>query len=666
MKKDFTLSKFYSYSGPNYYLDRQALVFNVFIDPEGPMVSHYRDEIVSRFPLLEESYPDRVVDLFARVLVQVLKMDMDLFLRRYSIDLDEDEYAIALEYLDEYVAREAVYFVRDWFLSMNGEIMDFDFEKEFNDLKKIFDKTIFGGPTIYSLIEGAINRKINVHYLPEENQFQFGYGKKQIRGRSTTIHIDSVKDTEFTSYKDMVGEFLELCQFPTPKGVVCFREDDAVEEALAIGFPVVVKPVAGHKGQGVVTAIESESEVRKAYKNIEDHAEKEGVTFDGALVQEMIYGFDHRILTVGGKYAACLKRVPAYVVGNGKDTIEKLIEVENDKDIRIDNNRSPLAKIVIDDDLTDYLELQGLSLESVPADEEKITLRRVANISAGGVSINVTDEIHPDNIRLVEHIAKFLKVTILGIDVLARDISKSWRDGDFGIIEINAGPGVFMHLAPAYGGAVDVPGIVMEHLFGKVEGFDRIPIIVGNRISDNLFSMLTSKLQEYKRDVEVSTLREDGIYINGDYFTKNPHHDKNCQILFRNRNLDFAMLNHSSENIHDHGIWHQGHDVAILDRPNYAEEVLRRDVLPGGILLEITENLDDVSDEGLDLSMYKDGEKLESRRIEKAEELDTGILELLDPHLQELLFKYDCYLRIENTPQHLELNAEFVKQINSN
>ncbi|MBN2681626.1 MAG: hypothetical protein JXR58_03905 [Bacteroidales bacterium] len=659
--EDFFVHKFYSYTGPNYYIDRQAMVFNLFLDPEGPSVDFYKDRVLEKFPDLEENYPEHVVDLFAQVLVQVYKMDMNLFVRRHAIHKDEDEWVIAIEHLDDKLAKECVYFVSDWFFAMTQE-KEFNFDEGFAALQDLFNKTIFGGPTIYSLIEGGIKRKINVHYLFEENQFQWGYGKKQIRGRSTIFHVDGIKDTEFTSFKDMVGEWLELCGFPTPKGVNCYEEEEIVQEALLLGFPCVVKPVAGHKGQGVTTGIESEEEVRKAFKKIVAASIEQGSSFDGALVQQQIYGYDHRILAIGGKYTACLKRVPAYVIGNGKDTIKELIRVENEKEVRIDNARSPLAKIKLDDDMKDFLKLQGKSPSTIPADGEEVVLRRVANISAGGVSINVTNDIHPKNIEMVENIAKFLNVVALGIDVLAQDISKPWDEGNFGIIEINAGPGVFMHLAPAIGGSVDVPGKIMEHLFGKIEHFDRIPIIAGNKISDNLIERIYKKLCEFKKDVEFGSIRSNGVYFNNSAFTNNARHDSNCQILLRNPKLDFAVFNHTSDQIHDYGIWHQGMDIAILDNANYAETILERDLMPDGLLIEILHTPQEDESILKEFIVREKGLDIVRRKIEDDENTDNLIFEIIEPRLKDLLFKYDYYLKLEKTPENLDIDRVFVKE----
>ncbi|PIE86049.1 MAG: cyanophycin synthetase [Bacteroidia bacterium] len=693
-REDFYVHKFYSYSGPNYYLGKPAMVFNLYVEANGPKVEFYKEKILAKFPALKDDFPGSVIDLFAKVLVEVNKMDLNLFTKAYSIIEDGDEWTIAFHCLDDYLAKDVVYLTADWFNAMNENDESFDFDKGFEELQQEFDKTLYGGPTIYSLVESGVKKKIAVHYLYEENQFMWGYGKKNVRGRSTIFHIDGIKDTEFTTYKDMCGEFLEMCGFPTPKGNACYSLEEAQEQASVLGFPVVIKPVDGHKGQGVTTGIESPEEVEKAFNAILALNDEHKVPPAGILVQQQIYGYDHRILTVGGKFAACLKRVPAYVVGDGKNTIKELIRIENDKEIRLDNARSPLAKIHIDSDLKDYLALQKKSLEDIPAEGEEIVLRRVANISAGGVSINVSNEIHPENIRMVENIAKFFKVTAMGIDVLAKDISKPWQEGNFGIIEINAGPGVFMHLAPAYGGSIDVPAKIMEHLFGSIEHFDRIPIICGNNISHKLVEMIYNKLKEYKPNIEFGSLEKDGIYLNNHFFTKNEHHDKNVAILLRNPKLDFAIINHTRDDIHDYGIWHQGCDMAILNHANYAEDyTMSRELLPGGLAVDINEKEKKGNDEisklkheiyelkklikreidseqlklstdGSDiypkeLIISQDKNDLTKVEIKEEDDADEIIFRAIEPYLKELLYKYDYYAKMENKPAHLDVDSKY-------
>ena len=626
---DFATSKFYTYRGPSEYLDRQAIVFNLYLDPEGRRADFYRDAVLEQFPELEESYPERVVDLFATVLLQVLKMEIDLYVNRFDISRDGEEWVVAIEFLDEEIARDAIELVADWFTAIT-EGRTFDFAAEFETLQEDFDATLYGGPTIYSLIEAGLKRDIPVMYLYEENQFMWGYGRRQLRGRSTTFHTDGIKDTEFTMYKDMVKDFLLMCGFPTPQGRNCFTVEEALEACTELGFPVVVKPVAGHKGQGVVTNITSSAQVDQAFGEIAGSAREGGVAFDGAIVEQQVEGTDHRLLAVNGRFAAALERVPAYVDGDGRSTIADLIEIENATEARLDNARSPLCKIRIDDDLTEYLALQDRSLSSVPRDGERVFLRRVANISAGGVSINVSDTIHPKNAKMVEDIAKFFDVTCLGIDVLARDITEPWTDGDFGIIEINAGPGVFMHLAPAIGGSVDVPGLIMRAHFPE-PGSERVPIITGNRLTTELCTALVERIAAIDSSFEVGCLSDDGVFFDGQYFHNNPDHDQNVKILLRNPRLGFALIQHTKDDIYDYGTIHQSADVVVLDHPEGSEEVLARDLLPHGHLIRVTDEAVIVEHGGVEVASHGIGDGRDSVSV---------LVEAIEPLLDGLIRRY--------------------------
>jgi cyanophycin synthetase len=577
------VSGFKSFTGANLHLDRPAVRFTLRVDPRVRRADRVREAVLAALPALAQDAPAELPELFARALVEVLRMDINLCVRNYALEPGDPESVLAVESLDERVTVDAAETVADWFNALE-EAHPFDFAAEFTRLQQKFDKTLLGGPTLYSLYEGAVKRGIPVQYLKAENQFQWGYGAKQIRGRSTTVSVDGIKDTEFTMFKDMVAEFLEARGFPTPKGCTFYREEEVVAEAERLGWPVVVKPVAGHKGQGVTTNIRSEAEVRKAFRVALESIEEGG--FDGVIVQQQIEGTDHRLLAVKGRFVAALQRVPAYVDGDGKHTIGELIKLENDTPARLDNARSPLCKIKVDDDLVDYLDKQGLAVNSVPGKGKRVTLRRVANISAGGVSINVTERIHPANVRLVEDIASNFNVTCMGIDVLARDIARPWTEGDFGIIEINAGPGVFMHLAPALGGSVDVPGAIWEAHFPGPRA-ERIPLVAGHNLGRKLCNALTALARELKPGLLTGSLTKEGVAFDGRVLCNNPRHDENVRILLRHPRLGFAVLSHPGEALREHGMVHQGADVVVLDGPDAAEAVLQRDLLDDGHLVTV-------------------------------------------------------------------------------
>ncbi len=631
--KEFEVSKFSTYYGPNFYLDRRAVVFNVHISPGGNPVNYYQPDIVQKFPELEGKEFERVIDLYATVLVRALKMRIDLFINKFEISRDAEEFVVAVEFLDEGVTYDVIELISNWFTALEEKDYYFNFEKEYRKLQTAFDKTMFGGPTIYSLVEAGLKRNIPVNYLYEENQFQWGYGKKQWRGRSTIFQTDGIKDTEFTMYKDMVKDFLVLCGFPTPIGRNCMKEEEVVKQAATLGYPVVVKPLAGHKGQGVTTGISNEAEVRKAFKVTTDLAEEQGKAFEGAIVEQQIYGTDHRLLAVGGKFVAALERVAAFVLGNGVDTIEKLIAVENERPERLGDTRSPLDKIKIDDDILDFLKLQELTLQSVPEENKRVELRRVANISAGGVSINVTDKIHPLNKKLVGDIAKFFNITVMGIDVLCKDISKPWTEGNFGIIEINAGPGVFMHLAPAFGGSIDVPSKIVEARF-PVKGSDRIPIIAGNCLKLAMVNDIYKKINKMKPDIEYGSVTDEGVYFNGEYFYKNPIHFENVKIILRNPLLGFAVFNHRKDDIFDYGAYHEGADLIVLENPHYAYEMLERDLLDGGYKILIDDQ---------NINLYKKGndKPIKSSTFDDLKSKDKQIVAMIEEVLPDLVERYE-------------------------
>ncbi len=640
---DFSVSKFYAYAGPNYYLDTAALVCNVHCPPSGNTLEYYTPDVVAVFPHLASQAFERVIDLFAAVVMETMRMDIHLPLTRFSVSPDGDDYVLAVQYWDEYIAEDAVRLVSEWFQAMDdGKTLGrdaFNFSQQFVALQKRFDRTTYGGPTISSILEAAQKLNIPFSWLRIEGDFQFGYGKNQVRGRSTVFHTDGIKDTEFTTQKDQVKNFLLECGFPTPQGRNCFTKEDITAEVEELGFPLVVKPLAGHKGEGVTTDIKTLDGAIAAYQAIVDSAEEQGATFDGALVEQQVYGLDHRLLAVNGRFAAALLRVPAYVVGDGRSTIEELIAKENTRPERKDNARSPLAKIEADDGLLGYIALQGLTLKSVPKENEHVNLRRVANISAGGVSVNVSNNIHPANIKLVEDIAKFFKVNCMGIDVLAQDITKPWSEGNFAIIEINAGPGIFMHIAPAEGGSIDVPTMILRSHF-PTPGSERVPIIAGNDvITPEFCTELYKRLCAIKPDIEFGSLTEEGLFFNGEFFCNNKSHEKNIQLLLRNPKLDFACIRHTKDTIFDYGTVHEGADIVVLEDAHYAEVILKRDTLPTGVTIELHNEyiaLLSTSTEPRLIMLPSDAQASAPRNAEKREQ---ALLQAIEPLLAGLLAK---------------------------
>lgn len=580
------LSDLRAYPGPSVHLPVEAVAFALAHRADLP-VDDVWSAVARRFPELEgEERPRAFAELFARTVIVVQQLGMGLFATRWSVTAASDGVAtVAVQYVDPEVCRRCVELVADW-LSDELDGRRFDFEARYAEVLRRFVRGRFGGPTIYSLLEAGDRAGLPDFYLESEDVVQWGYGRKQLRGRSTVLHRDSVKDTELTTYKDRAKAFLEDLGLPVPGGEVVFELGEAQHAAVRLGFPVVTKPVAGHKGQGVTTGISSERDVKAGFEHAVGASESAD---DGVIVERQISGTDHRLVTVGGRFVAALQRVPAYVVGDGEHTVEELIALENARPERADTPRSPMGKIEIDDALEKYVRDQGRFLRDVLAPGEELVLRRVANLSQGGVSVNVTDVVHPLNVKLAEDVAKFFDVHVLGIDLLAEDITRPWTESPCAIIEVNAGPGVFMHLVPARGEPIDVPSIVLKAHFPTPESA-RVPVLVFNRLDAATAARLTELGLRCPGVEEVGVARLNGLSFNGEFFSRRPEHIADVRNMMRSPRLDLALIEYDERHLLDEGLYNWGADVVVLDRPTRIErETLTRDVLPGGLVIEVDE-----------------------------------------------------------------------------
>jgi cyanophycin synthetase len=231
-----------------------------------------------------------------------------------------------------------------------------------------------------------------------------------------------------------------------------------------------------------------------------------------------------------------------------------------------------------------YLDEQGLSLNSVIEKDETIYLRKVANLSAGGVSIDVTSTMHPDNIILVQDIDQYFRLTCLGIDAIAESLEISWKEGNFAILGINAAPGILMHLNPAVGESIDVPSHILNTFFES--GNDaRIPILTFNKISvSDLKETINHILSQYP-DWIIGAVCRDGIFINHSEKVLSSDYNKNVQSLLRNQNLDLLIAEYDENILETEGMFYCGSNMVVLDNPSDTEMMLARDILDDSILV---------------------------------------------------------------------------------
>jgi cyanophycin synthetase len=508
----FDIFNFKHYMGPNPYLHKGALVFDFALTENWRPLSieDYISVIEERLPHLGDETYESYAHLFARTVSEVGKLDMGLHLNCWNVKPYEKYSRIAIQSLHEATTKAVVYFVWDWFEAIRLD-KDIAFEEQMLTLQNKFRKSVYGGPTVYALLRTAYNKNIPTFYLWDEGLTQYGYGKKQVRGVATTFDCDSHVDSDFTTRKDDCKAFLNTLGFPVPKGDIVVTEKEAHAVARDIGYPVAVKPVSGHKGIGVTAEVRDEYELESAFdRAVKGIPENEPIRI---IVEKSISGKDFRLLCVNGRFVAAIERRPAWVEGDGYSTIEELVRQENRKSARRDTPTSPMAKIQCDEAMEQYLEQQGLSLDSVIEKERKVYLRKVANLSAGGVSIDATSTIHHDNIILAQDIAQHFGLVCLGIDVIAPNLSESWKSSTFSILEINAAPGILMHVNPAIGESVDVPSYILETFFRS--GADaKIPIMTFNRISVHKLEETIDHILVQHPDWVIGAVCRDAVFIN--------------------------------------------------------------------------------------------------------------------------------------------------------
>jgi cyanophycin synthetase len=571
----FDIFNFKHYIGPNPYLETAALVFDFAVtEAIAPQpIAHYHEIIGDRYPqLLHESFTNHA-QLFGCTASEVAKLDMGLHFQHWNVKPFSHFSRISIEALHARSARAVVYAVWDWFEAINQN-QDFPLEAQIGALQNMFRQSVYGGPTVYSLMRSASQKGIPTFYLWDEGLMQYGYGKKLVRGSATTFDSDSHLDSDFTTRKDDCKAFLATLGFPVPKGDIVSTENGALGVAREIGYPVAIKPVVGHKGIGVTADIRDAEELQAAFKRAVNAIPETWPV--RVIVENSIKGADFRLLCVDGKFVSATERRPAWVTGDGESTIRELIRRENRKPERLDTPTSAMSKIQSDEAMEMYLEQQGLSLDSVVERDRTVSLRKVANLSAGGVSIDATRTIHPDNIVLAQDIALHFRLTCLGIDVVTETLAKSWKTGNFGIIEINAAPGIFMHLNPAVGEGVDVPSHIIDTFFDSGKSA-RIPIITFNRISVHELQETIDHILLQHPDWTIGAVCRTGLFVNRSEKVLHKNYNLNVQTLLRNPKLDFLIAEYPENVLETEGMFYQGSNMVVLDNPGETEMILLRE-----------------------------------------------------------------------------------------
>lgn len=464
-------------------------------------------------------------------------------------------YHVVFAYMEEKVGRYAAKVAVDIAQALvDGK--EYDIEGDVQTMRELREQERLG-PSTDSIIQEAIARGIPWIRLNKYSLCQLGYGANQKRIQATVTSQTSSIGVEIACDKEDTKYLLNQAEVPVPRGEIIKTEYGLREVAEKLGFPIVIKPINGNHGRGITTNIRTIEDALVAF----EAAKK---VSNSVIVERYITGEDYRLLVIDYRLVAAAKREPAHIMGDGKHTIQELIDIVNSDPRRGFGHEKVLTAISIDEMTQGLIKAAGYTLETVLADGEKLKLKDTANLSTGGTSTDVTDVVHPDNVFLAERIARIVGLDICGIDVMTSDISKPLKETGGAILEVNAAPGFRMHLAPTEGLPRNVAAPVIDMLYPPGSSA-RIPIVAvtgtnGKTTTTRLISHMM-KMRGYK----VGYCTSDGVYIqNRLTMTGDCTGPASAEFVLKDPTVNFAVLECARGGLLRAGLGFHRCDVGIV------------------------------------------------------------------------------------------------------
>jgi cyanophycin synthetase len=437
-----------------------------------------------------------------------------------------------------------------------GLEVDLDLGASIDKLKRTRERWALG-PSTRSIVLVAAARGIPYLRLNDRSLVMLGTGVHQKRIQATIASTTGQLGVEIAGDKSLTKKLLGDNGVPVPRGEVASDEDEAVEIAEKLGWPVVVKPLDASHGRGVLTNIRSESELRLAYND--------ALKFrDDVIVEQFLEGHDFRFLVIAGRFICAAQRVPAFVVGDGTRSLEELVAEVNRDPRRGIGHEKILTKIEIDDLSLALLSRRNLTPKSVPEAGETVYLKATANLSTGGISRDVTDSVHPSNIALMERIARIIGLDIAGVDVISPSVEHPIAEVGGGIVEVNAAPGFRMHTDPTEGTPRDAAGAVLDMLYPPGTGV-RIPIvsITGTNGKTTTTRLLAHIARYAGHNVGLTTT--EGVYIGSEQIMKGDcTGPASAQAVLRDPTVTFAALETARGGLLRFGLGYDWANVGVV------------------------------------------------------------------------------------------------------
>ena len=320
-----------------------------------------------------------------------------------------------------------------------------------------------------ALLFDAIQKGLKIEILDERDQFlslQFGDHLEYVKNGNMTSH-DSYISPLIMENKVVTKKVLAKAGFNVPQSIEFTDVKSAVENfPLFENRAVVIKPKSTNFGLGI-------SIFQQGVTDRDDFAKAVEIAFredKEIMVEDYLLGTEYRFFVLGDQTLAVLLRVPANVIGDGVHTVAELVAAKNDHPLRGDGSRTPLKKIALGDIEQLQLKEQGLTVNSIPAKDQLVQLRANSNISTGGDSIDMTDEMHASYKEIAVGISKAMGAAVCGVDLIIPDLKKPAEPSlrSWGVIEANFNPMMMMHIFPFSGQSRRLTMNVIKMLFPEL------------------------------------------------------------------------------------------------------------------------------------------------------------------------------------------------------
>ena len=461
-------------------------------------------------------------------------------------------YKVVIRAWQEHVTRAALHEARDLIMAAM-EDRPFDVAAAIGKLSDMVDSLCLG-PSTACIVDAADDRSIPcIRLLESGNLVQLGYGAAMRRIWTAETDRTSAIAEGISKDKDLTKSLLQSCGVPIPEGREVDSAEDAWEAAEDIGLPVCVKPLDGNHGRGVFIDLNSREDIEMAYKVAVDEG-------SGVLVERSIPGSEHRLLIVGDKMVAANRGDMVKVVGDGRLSVRELVEVQINSDPRRGSSEHhPLSKIRMDSAARIELSRQKLDPDSIPVEGREVLIQRNANHE-----FDVTDDVHPETAALASLAARIVGLDIAGIDLVAEDISRPLAEQGGAIVEVNAGPGLLMHLKPGIGKPRAVGRAIVEHLFPN-DSSGRVPVVgvTGSYGKTTVAHLLARLLTLSGRHTGLAC--SDGLYFDHRQSKSGDCADwEHASRILMNRSIQAAVFENGSDSIVGEGLAYDRCQIGII------------------------------------------------------------------------------------------------------